>query len=232
MKRIKILAIIAAIGIAGSVSVPVQAASYRKAGETSVTKGYYLRVERAGSLEELKYRLDELWQEICKPNTNVTPDIQPDTDAAPDTQPDADVAPDTPDSQPDTDTGTEEVSFAAQVANLVNAERRKAGLQELAFDTQISSAALTRANEIETVFSHTRPDGSSFSTVLKENGISYRGAGENIAWGQTSPEEVMNAWMSSEGHRANILNPNFTKIGVGHRQNASGRNYWVQLFAY
>lgn len=130
------------------------------------------------------------------------------------------------------DTDTEIHTFAQQVAALVNEERAKAGLEALTLDTGITSAAQVRAHEIETSFAHTRPNGTSFSTALTEAGISYRGAGENIAWGQRTPEEVMNGWMNSEGHKANILNPSFTKIGVGYYQNASGRNYWTQLFTY
>ena len=127
---------------------------------------------------------------------------------------------------------TLETTFAEQVVKLVNQERIKAGLNEVTLDKTIENAALIRAKEITQSFSHTRPNGSNFSTVLKEQGITYKGAGENIAWGQNSPEEVMKAWMNSQGHRANILNPNFTKIGVGHYQNAKGTNYWAQLFTY
>ena len=89
-----------------------------------------------------------------------------------------------------------------------------------------------RAKETEVSFSHTRPNGSSFSSALKEQGVSYQGAGENIAWGQKSPEAVMQGWMNSDGHRANILNEKFTKIGVGYYQNSQGTNYWTQLFTY
>ena len=99
-------------------------------------------------------------------------------------------------------------------------------------DTNLTAAANVRAQEINQLFSHTRPDGTSFSTVLKEYGISYRGSGENIAWGQKSAEQVMNGWMNSDGHRANILNENFKNIGVGYYQNENGRNHWVQLFTY
>lgn len=127
---------------------------------------------------------------------------------------------------------TQQLTYAEQVVKLVNQERAKAGLKAVTLDKQIEAAALIRAKEIEISFSHTRPNGSSFSSVLKEQGISFRGAGENIAWGQTSPEAVMNAWMNSEGHRANILNPNFTKIGVGYYQNSAGRKFWTQLFTY
>ncbi len=131
-----------------------------------------------------------------------------------------------------TDEGTAELTYAQQVVKLVNVERVKAGLSELAIDEKTEAAALVRAKEIKQSFSHTRPNGSQFSTVLKEQGVSYRGAGENIAWGQKSPEEVVTAWMNSEGHRANILNAKFTHIGVGYYQDAKGTNYWSQLFTY
>lgn len=130
--------------------------------------------------------------------------------------------------EPETDIN--KLSYAEQVVEIVNAERAKAGLGALTLDKSIEAAALVRAREIEISFSHTRPDGRSFSTVLNDNGISFSGAGENIAWGQKSPEEVVNAWMNSPSHRANILNSRFTKIGVGYYQNQSGRNFWTQLF--
>lgn len=123
----------------------------------------------------------------------------------------------------------ENLSYVEQVVQLVNAERAKEGLAPLTLNVKVSAAAQVRAKEIVTSFSHTRPNGSSFATALKEQNISYRRAGENIAWGQKSPEEVVDAWMNSSGHRANIMNENFTSIGVGyHRQN--GVNYWCQLF--
>lgn len=127
----------------------------------------------------------------------------------------------------------EEISDMAQkIADLVNAERAKEGLKPLTLKVDISKAAQLRSKEIETSFSHTRPNGSSFSSILKENGISFRGAGENIAWGQKSAEAVMKAWMNSSGHRANILNKNYTKIGVGYYVNSAGTPYWTQLFTY
>lgn len=134
------------------------------------------------------------------------------------------------------DEGSEEgntnLSYAEQIVNLVNEERAKNGLSSVALDYSIEAAAMIRAREIQNSFSHTRPDGRSFSTALKEQGVSYIGSGENIAWGQNSPEEVMRGWMNSPGHRANILNSKFTKMGVGHFQNARGTNYWTQLFTY
>lgn len=165
-----------------------------------------------------------------------TPDTDlpetPDTDLPeiPDTE-----KPEAPDTEspetPDTDSSQSELSeFAREVGRLVNEERRKNGLGDLELRVDISAAAQVRAVETETSFSHTRPDGRSFSTALDDKGISYRMSGENIAWGQKTPEEVMKGWMNSEGHRANILNKNYTSIGVGYYQNARGVNYWTQIF--
>lgn len=122
--------------------------------------------------------------------------------------------------------------MTAQVIDLVNSYRKANGLSELSYDAEMAKAASIRAEEQETVFSHTRPDGTRCFTVLSECGISYRGAGENIAMGQTSAEEVMTDWMNSQGHRENILNPNFTKIGVGLHIGSDGRYYWAQMFIY
>ncbi|EEQ57797.1 SCP-like protein [Clostridiales bacterium 1_7_47FAA] len=130
--------------------------------------------------------------------------------------------------QPGTD-GSQD-AFANEVVRLVNEERAKAGLPALTVDRGAASAAQVRAKEIERSFSHTRPDGSSFNSALTEAGVNFSGAGENIAYGQNSPEKVMEGWMNSSGHRANILNSSYTSIGVGHYQNASGVNYWTQLF--
>lgn len=119
--------------------------------------------------------------------------------------------------------------YVQQIVNLVNIERGKAGLAPLTLDKKVTAAAQIRATEIRRSFSHTRPNGSNFATALREENVSYRRAGENIAWGQPSPEAVVKAWMNSSGHRANILSKSFTKIGVGYVQH-NGRNYWSQLF--
>ena len=171
-----------------------------------------------------------------QPENPGTPDgSQPENPGTPDNnQPENPGTPDNnqPENPSVPDTDTENASFVRQVVNLVNQERAKAGLSPVTADTSIQAAAQVRAKEIEKSFSHTRPDGSSFSTALTQQGVTYRGSGENIAWGQKTPEQVMNGWMNSDGHRANILNKNFTKIGVGYHQNASGTNYWTQLFTY
>lgn len=159
---------------------------------------------------------------------------QPEVPGLPDSnQPET---PELPDNNQPENPGTDEedtnAAFIREVAELVNAQRSKAGLSPLTVNTDVQAAAQVRAREIETSFSHTRPDGSTFSTALTQQGVSYRGSGENIAWGQKTPEQVMDGWMNSPGHRANILNKNFTSIGVGFYQNASGTNYWTQLFTY
>lgn len=145
-------------------------------------------------------------------------------------QPIQPVLPEQPD-KPSIDDNTSQ-TFVQQVIELVNEERAKAGLSPLQESAQASKAASVRAEEITRSFSHTRPDGSSFSTALQQNGVSFRSSGENIAYGQKTPQEVMNSWMNSQGHRANILNPNFTAIGVGYVQNSSGVGYWTQLFVH
>ena len=151
--------------------------------------------------------------------------------------PPAEEAPpqETPPAQENPDEGAPEESGGVQeaaeaVASLVNAARRDAGLSELELDADLCAAAQARAQEIAQSFSHTRPDGSSCFTILEEFGISYRAAGENIAMGQRTPEEVMDGWMNSSGHRANILNGTFTSIGVGYYVDGAGAAHWVQIF--
>lgn len=135
----------------------------------------------------------------------------------------------TPTKAPSNNTNTSVSSYANQALQLVNKERAKAGLSALTTNSTLQAAADKRAQETVQSFSHTRPNGTSFSTVLKEFGISYRAAGENIAYGQKTPQEVVTAWMNSSGHRANILNANFGKIGIGVYQK-NGVTYWSQLF--
>ena len=124
----------------------------------------------------------------------------------------------------------QEKKLASQVIDMVNEERAKQGLKPLKMNVNVQKAAQTRSEEITKSFSHTRPNGSSFSTALKENSVSYRSAGENIAYGQKKAEAVMNGWMNSSGHRANILNSNFEEIGVGVHIADNGTIYWTQLF--
>lgn len=120
-------------------------------------------------------------------------------------------------------------SVASQVVNLVNQERAKAGLSPLTAVGNLHSYAQTRSTELVSVFDHVRPDGSNPLTSVFNLG-SYSTAGENIAMGYSSAQAVMDGWMNSPGHRANILNANFTSIGVGC-YNHNGVLYWTQIFA-
>ncbi len=122
---------------------------------------------------------------------------------------------------------------AEEILTLVNAERAKAGLAPLTLEIKLCEAADIRAEEITQAFSHTRPDGTSCFTAVEETGYDdYRALGENIAAGQRTAEVVMDGWMNSPGHKANILSEDFTKLGIGYVKTANGyQNYWVQMFA-
>ena len=121
-------------------------------------------------------------------------------------------------------------SAASEVVRLTNSARSQNGYAALVEDGALSEAAAVRAREIARSFSHTRPSGASFSSALSESGVSYLRAGENIASGQKSASEVVNAWMNSPGHRANILNSSYSRIGSAS-VNIDGTLYWVQIFA-
>jgi len=116
-------------------------------------------------------------------------------------------------------------TYAEEVLQYVNEARLSNNLSPLKLDATLSTAAEVRAREISTKFSHTRPDGTSCFTVLREFGIRYSVCGENIAIGYRDAKSVVNAWMNSSGHRANILNPNYKYMGVGKADNG-----WAQLF--
>lgn len=126
--------------------------------------------------------------------------------------------------------GIQSSSAASEVVRLTNSARSQNGYAALVEDGALSEAAAVRAREIARSFSHTRPSGASFSSALSESGVSYLRAGENIASGQKSASEVVNAWMNSPGHRANILNSSYSRIGSAS-VNIDGTLYWVQIFA-
>jgi len=115
-------------------------------------------------------------------------------------------------------------TFEYQVLDLVNQERAKVGVAPLKMDIELYNAAQIRSKEIQTTFSHTRPDGSNWSTV------SPKAHGENIAYGPTTPEAVVKGWMNSPGHKENILRPEYKSIGIGYYKGST--SYWVQLFGY
>ncbi len=119
--------------------------------------------------------------------------------------------------------------FARQVIDLTNAQRSKNGLPALKADSQLSGVAQKKAVDMQQkhYFSHTSPTYGSPFDMMRDFGVTYKSAGENIAQGQRTPQEVVTAWMNSEGHRKNILSPNFTHIGVGFE--STGKN-WSQMF--
>ena len=120
------------------------------------------------------------------------------------------------------------VPEAYEVLDLVNAERAKEGLGELKLNLGVCYAANKRALEVGELFSHTRPDGSACFTILSEFAIpQYWYVGENIAQGYYTSESVVTGWMNSPGHRANILKPEFTEIGISYDATTHS---WVQIF--
>lgn len=194
----------------------------------TVQRHAYIRI--CGDWWEIPLRPGE--ELSAQPPEEETP---PAEEAPPQEEPGEDPPQETPPAQENPDEDAPEESGGVQeaaeaVASLVNAARQDAGLSELELDADLCAAAQARAQEIAQNFSHTRPDGSSCFTILEEFGISYRAAGENIAMGQRTPEEVMDGWMNSSGHRANILNGTFTSIGVGYYVDGAGAAHWVQIF--
>lgn len=120
-------------------------------------------------------------------------------------------------------------AYEQKVVTLTNQERAKQGLPALQVDSALSKVAKAKSQDMYNAnyFSHTSPTYGSPFDMMKQFGISYRTAGENIAMGQKTPEEVVQAWMNSAGHRANILNKTYTHIGVGY---VAGKNIWTQQF--
>lgn len=122
-------------------------------------------------------------------------------------------------------------SVEMEIVNLVNIERQKEGLAPLTFSEELSKVARAKSQDMasKNYFSHTSPTYGDPFSMMKSFGIKYRTAGENIAKGYSSAQSVMRGWMNSSGHRANILNSSFGKIGVGY-VNINGTTYWTQMF--
>ena len=120
---------------------------------------------------------------------------------------------------------------------LVNNARRQAGLKELWYSARVHEVCELRATELSSYYSHTRPDGTRFSTAFNEIGIKYQKCGENIAYGRnmfTTPEEVFKAWMESPSHYENIMSPDFECVAFGLSVLKVGNDtyyYWAQEFA-
>ena len=162
---------------------------------------------------------------VNTPNTN-TPSVDtPDTDT---NTPNVDT-PNTEDTQTPSEEVSNQTAFENEVLRLVNVERTKAGLSPLQMDESIRNVARVKATDMykNRYFDHTSPTYGTPFDMLKKYGISYKAAGENIAKGQTTPQQVVNSWMNSSGHRANILSAKYTHIGIGYEANG---NHWVQMF--
>lgn len=158
---------------------------------------------------------------VANPTTNSTKIV---TSTKPNTTP----------TKPAQDSGeTSTISKEAdEVIKLVNIERSKNGLAPLKANDELSKVATAKAQDMidKNYFDHTSPTYGSPFDMMKKFNINYTAAGENIAYGQKTPATVMDGWMNSSGHRANILNSNFTEIGVGVVKDKNGTPYWVQMF--
>ena len=121
------------------------------------------------------------------------------------------------------------LAFENEVIRLVNEQRSKNGLKPLTANWELSRVARYKSQDMvdNRYFSHTSPTYGTPFQMIRAFGLTYRTAGENIAYGQRTPQAVVNAWMNSSGHRANILNASYTQIGVGY---VSSGHYWTQMF--
>ena len=127
----------------------------------------------------------------------------------------------------------QENTYAKAVLDLVNTERAKQGLNPLSLDEKLNNVAYAHSKDMadNNFFSHTNLKGQSPFDRMKNAGISYRAAAENIAAGQKTPEQVVKSWMNSDGHRKNILNGSFNKMGLGYYKTQGGYGtYWTQVF--
>ena len=137
-----------------------------------------------------------------------------------------------PPQKPENDNSIQDNSNAGMILSLVNKERTSRGLKALEGDDSLNKVAQLKAEDMAEngYFSHTSPTYGSAFDMLKAHNIKQKTAGENIAYGQKTAQTVMNGWMNSSGHRANILKSSYTKLGVGYAVSKNGTPYWVQIF--
>ncbi|WP_236910921.1 CAP domain-containing protein [Clostridium sp. Cult1] len=174
-------------------------------------------------------------------NNNTNTPTKPETPVEDVKTPDSDIdnsknnsnkTPETKPSNPATEVEVgANTSIEREVVRLVNIEREKAGLNPLAYSEELSKVARAKSQDManKNYFSHTSPTYGDPFSMMRSFGIQYKTAGENIAKGYSSAKSVVNGWMNSSGHRANILNPSFGTIGVGYVK-ANGTTYWTQMF--
>ncbi|MET7463613.1 CAP domain-containing protein [Nonomuraea sp. NPDC005501] len=163
------------------------------------------------------------------PTTSTTPSPRPTRTATP-----TPTATRTPTPTSTATSGTVGTADENEVVRLTNAERAKGGCQPLKHDPQLRKAAFGHSADMaeQDYFSHTSKDGRSFMDRIRGAGFTGgTGWAENIAMGQPTPASVVQAWMNSSGHKANIMNCKYTLIGVGAAKNSKGQIYWTQDFA-
>lgn len=214
MKR-KIPALLLALLLVFSAALPASAAGRA-----------YLRSSPASACT----RLPACWRQLvcdrhglsCGGSQTPSGPSAPETPSEPE-QPDAPSEPDQPSGS------TSVLDYEQQVVTLVNAERAKYGLAALTLDETLCGCARVKSQDMhdQGYFSHTSPTYGSPFDMMRAFGVSYRTAGENIAMGYATPAAVVEAWMNSEGHRANILSANYTTLGVGY---VADGGYWTQWF--
>lgn len=164
-----------------------------------------------------------------RPNTNIKP-VEPSVPQSPVIQ-ETPVVPEVPNIPEVPTTSSSLSSEEAEVVRLVNIERSKLGLPAFKISNELSNVARLKSQDMamKNYFSHTSPTYGSPFEMMKQFGISYKMAGENIAKGYFSAQSVVNGWMNSSGHRENILNPGFQTIGVG-AYTLNNTIYWTQMF--
>lgn len=236
MKKKIILTVAAAAALA--VASPMAEKASAAENTTNVQQKVY--VYQGSNLNELNSYLQKYFVNLgIKFNTNTTttteteqptqPTVetqQPTTETT--TQP-AQQSTSTTEPTQTTQTTSYLSAYEQKVVDLTNQERAKNGLAALKVDTALSKVAREKSLDMSKngYFSHTSPTYGSPFDMMKQFGVSYQYAGENIAMGQRTPEEVVQAWMNSEGHRKNILSANFNYIGVGYVESG---DYWTQMF--
>lgn len=215
------ISILSAVMVIGSVT----SASAKTNCTYTDNYGYKVYSCTEGSKNALEFIKKFNVEEIIKDCQNKNNDINQDQTQKPDTD---------QTQKPENNNGNtvSNSEYETKVLGLVNNERAKNGLSALTLDSSLSTVARNHSYDMakNNFFDHTNLSGQSPFDRLKAAGISYSSAGENIAAGQSTPQEVVNAWMNSSGHRANILNVNYTKMGVGYYNGGSRTHYWTQLF--
>jgi uncharacterized protein YkwD len=170
--------------------------------------------------------------ESGEPGATVTATPPPSTSTPPQPSPSAPPTSTAPSPSP-TESPTGNAAFEAEVVTIVNQERAKVGCPAVTVDDRLTAAARAHSADMaaRNYFSHTTPEGVDFATRITNAGYRWSGAGENIAKGQRTPQEVMTSWMNSDGHKANILNCGYKNLGVGVAADSSGTLLWTQDFA-